>query len=106
MSAHRFLRGAFKALTSSLTGGETVGIGGGSYPAIIEMSSETEDLVLGGDGDHRRLTAMIRTSALPTIPAKGEVVHARDKDWIVAEVETHPLTSTRLTLESPDRREF
>ena len=106
MSAPKFLSNALNSTIGSLSGGETASIEGTLVPAVIEATTESEDLVMGGEGDHRSVTILVRSSALNEAPPKGGSVTLRGREWQIADVQYHPLTSTRLTLESPDRREF
>jgi hypothetical protein len=105
MSAPDFLAGALASTMPSLSGGETVTIESETIPAVLDPTSEGDDLVLGGEGDHRTLSLLVASADLPArLPLKGDGVQARGLEWIIASLEYHPLTTTRLNLESPARR--
>lgn len=107
MSIPGILSKAFRSTIPALSGGETLIVESHSIPAVIDPETEGLDLVLGGDGDHRTLSLTVASADLAkhglTIE-KGTEVQARGKDWIVENVEGHPLTSTRVSLQSPNRR--
>ena len=103
MSAPKFLQNAFKSTVSAL-GGESITIKGESVLAVLGEEQETEDLVLGGEADHRTLTALFPSDSLTFQPRKGQTCHAREQDWQIHMVDAHNQTTTRIELRSPSRR--
>lgn len=104
MSATKFISNAFQSTISSV-GSEVITVGGHKVEAVLGETTETEDLVLGGEGDHRILSVMFPTAALPHVPLKGQTVSVGNEDWQINQVDRHPDTTTRLSLNSPSRRQ-
>ncbi len=103
MSATDFLQSAFTGTLDSL-GAETVTINGTTTKAVLDQVMQQEDLDLGGTGDRRMLTLLYPTDAIATVPTKSQNVTARGQSWKILSVDSHPDTTTRLVLVSPDRR--
>ena len=105
MSAQDFLAAALSASIAPLSGGDTIVIGSTTIPAILDPIQEVEDLMLGGDGDHRSVTCLVHSADLPPeTPKKGDAVQLRGQDWHINSIDHHPATTTRMTLHSPSRR--
>lgn len=103
MDVPTFLTRAFRTALTTL-GAVPVEIQGHRTNAVLGPLEEAEDLLLGGEGDHRTLTIALPTADLPFLPQKGGTVIAQDRQWKINLVQSHPGTVTTLTLHSPSRR--